>query len=97
MFHRLAGIAVTEQFVQVCAVRRWRLFDGSFLFCRSKQQQFEQQIRCNAIYADAGGPRVALQRAPALHYLACTEALARRFSNPRGQKRQEAGTPPICA
>jgi len=38
-----------------------------------------------------------LQEAPALHYLACTEALARRFSNPRGQKRQEAGTPPICA
>ena len=63
MFHRLAGIAVTEQFVQVCAVRRASI-RRQFLICRSKQQQLEHNTVMQAMRMQAG----ACKKAPlALH------------------------------
>ena len=59
--HRLAGIRQSASGLCVDGV-----YPTAVLSCRSEQQQFMHELPRNAIYADAGGPRVALQNAPAL-------------------------------
>ena len=82
MFHRLAGIAVTEQFVQVCAVRRWRLFDGSFALPQ-RAAAIGARMPLQGLCGLAGGARVACKNHRAEVKLASTEALAKLYEGPQ--------------
>ena len=83
MFHRLAGIAVTEQFVQVCAVRRWRLF-----FCPAAASSSNLSNKYNVTQCLRMQEARGLQKSPKrLHYLACTEALARKSKGSKAGSR----------